>query len=231
MLVAAVLVFLSRPVFQSRAVVEIGVLAEVGVLENVPHVITRLREKYGLDGSLGTGPFPRLGSVGTSGENIIVLTAQGRTAASAHEFLSRVAAELLDRHREIYDAGRSKLEARLEGFDASIAAIEHQLQALDSSLQNLTDNAQATVVAIERGQLLFALPRIRGEREEIAMSLSPFKAYPSRFINEATLPANPVAPKPVAYFVFAAFFGVLLAGFLVVVVEAIAKARIDLRRD
>lgn len=230
-LVAAVLVIFSRPIYQSRAVIEIGVLDEIGVLENTPHVMTRLKEKYGLDGSLGTGSFPRLGSVATAGENIIVLTAQGRTAASAQEFLSHVTADLLDRHRKIYDAGRSRLEARLEAFDASIATIERQLGALDSSRQNLADNAQAAVVAIERGQLLLALSRIREAREEIAVSLSPVKAYPSRFINETTLPVTPVAPKPLAYFAFAMFLGVLLAGFIVLVVEAISKARRDLRQD
>ena len=226
---AGALVSLSPRVYKSRAVFEIGKLADIGKVESADKVIATLKEQYGHDGNLGEGPMPRLSSLLQANENMIVLVAQAYAPEAARAYLSHVTAQLISDHQKLYDAAREKIERRLREYDVAIAEIKRQLKDLEESRQNSTDAAQATVVAVERAQLLSALPKIQDEREKVAVSLNSIATYPSRLISDATLSKKPVAPKPVAYFVFASVFGLLLAGFLVVVAEAISKARVDPR--
>lgn len=215
---AVAFIALTKPVYESRAVLEIGKIAGSGsiLLEDPTVVVRWLREEYRLDDRDRSSEYPRLDSVEhqtKSGQNIIVLRARDFSTDGAQSFVAGVARRAMERHRILFEEARNVQELRLRDLEEDIGELQAQAKLLENLTKRLHDGAQAAVVAVERGNLLGTLARLRSERMTLVLSLSAVQSYPSRLIAEPISVEKPIKPRPALYLamgiVFGVFFGVL----------------------
>lgn len=221
------------PVYESRAVLEIGKVAWSGldsirVIEDPLVVLQRLKEEHRIDDPSHRAYMPRLESVGHprgSAQNLLVLKIRGHSPTEARDFVLKIAAPLLERHRSAYEEVRGATETRLHNLDAEIKSLEMQVSSLGRMVRNLEDSSQAAILAIERGTLLNMLATLKAQRSNLLLALSESQSYPTRLLGEPTNGERAVRPKPILYISVAVFVGVALGIFAALIAEFVSRVR------
>lgn len=232
LLLAVTLSFLIDPIYESRVVLEVGKVAGPSrdvsqAIEDPVVVVQRLREDHGFESRAQRKDPPYLESVGhprNSGQSLIALTAHGRTPEEAQAFLAGITRPLLERHHELYVQSRSAKETQIEELEREIKTIEAQASTLASIAKNL-DPGPGTVAVLERGNLLSTLAGLRAQRLDLVLSLAPVGSYPTRLIQEPTLPKEPIRPDPALYLSLGVALGLVLGIAVALIAESVSRAR------
>ena len=218
----------SQPVYQSRAVLGIG---QVGSLESPQLVVQRIREEYRVkDDSEGPRNLPILTEVKVMDKSLangVEFIVQAHSAEEAQLFLGKIVSKIMDRHKQLFDMGRSEQQKQFESLQKHRDAIERGLIAIRERISALGkgDAALVGLLTLEQDRLLQQLPQVEQQIVALRLAMSELQSTPTFLLREPTLPIKPIKPKPALYLSLAMVLGLILGVFGAFFAEFLDKVR------
>lgn len=231
LLIALAYFALSAPVFESRASIRIGKIFQINgrlsAVEEIDTLAFQLIAQYGSDrNDDGQWRMPYLKQATKApGQEILRLVAVGQSPGQAKEFLQQVMAELMERHEEIHSKAMEPLRSGLKTLEQQMARLTAQTAELGKLSDRLKESnaAQASLVAIERGQLLAKLTQL--ERDYVGQQQIIARPYssPSEIVSAPRATADPVGPGISVAIAIGVAAGLVLGAIVVLLQESLAK--------
>ena len=221
-------ILITKPIYQSRAVLGIG---QVGSLESPQLIVQRLREEYRVkDDSEGPRKLPILTEVKVMDKSLangVEFIVQAHSAAEAQLFLGKIVSKIMDRHKKLFDMGRSEQEKQFESLLRHRDAIERGLVAIRDRISALGkgDASLAGLLTLEQDRLLQQLPQVEQQIVALRLAMSELQSTPTFLLREPTLPIKPIKPKPALYLSLAMVLGLILGVFGAFFAEFLDKVR------
>lgn len=231
LLIALAYFALSPLVFESRASIRIGKIFQINgrlsAVEEIDTLAFQLIAQYGSDRNEdGQWRMPYLKQATKApGQEILRLVAVGQSPRQAKDFLQQVVTELMGRHEEIHSKAMEPLRSGLKTLEQQITLLTAQIAELGKLSDRLKESnaAQASLVAIERGQLLAKLTQLErdyvGQQQMIARPHS----SPSEIVSAARAAADPVGPGISVAIAIGVVLGLMLGAIVVLLQELLAK--------
>jgi hypothetical protein len=221
---------LTVPVYQASAKVRIGQIGGAGPFEAPDVLASRLLAEFGEDVATGVKrPYPTLTRVGPSraGSSVVELVAVGYKPDDPARLLQRVTADLLGRHREIFERNSNAVSERIHSLETQRGGLHSAYQTSTKLLERFKpdDAAPPLIVAIERGRMAAAIAQLDKEKLALEQSSLPPSTAPSELLGQITAPAKPIQPKKTIIVVLSLLIGALLGTMGAFLAEFFAKAR------
>lgn len=218
-LVAITYIALTAPIYRSHASVEVGKVHEFGLIEDPDTLVVQLADQYG-QGSGNTAretAYLRQVTKVPGKNDLLKLEAVGSSPEQARDFLAQIVTMLLRRHEQLYANALHPLRQRLTAIESQIVLLTTQAKDLGRLIERSKESqpVQASVVAIERGNIYRALSELERDRVVLQQRTSPPYSNPSRVIAQVTLERNPAAPRKTSAAVLGIMVG-LVFGLLAV---------------
>lgn len=220
------------PTYESRATIQIGKVRDGGLLEDPESLVLQLVDEYGTPPEEGR-PYLRQ-AIKIAGQSpILRLVAAGGTPDETKDFLADVVRRLVERHEEIYQGAMEPVRQRLVTLDGHVALLTAQVAEFHRLIARLQNSypAQASLVAIERGELYAKLSDL--ERDRVVLQQLTTKPYssPSEVIAGGDFSASPNAPRMLVWLVMGIIFGLMLGLFAVFFREFVARVQLAIKSD
>lgn len=218
LIVAGILVYLTKPVYESRAVLLLG---EPFAQETPQLLVLRLTENYKHD------MLPALhdASIPKQVLNSIELTARGHTPEEAKHFLDSVVGEVISERKRLFDLNQAEQQKRLEALQAMREQIEHNAstyqQGISAALKK--DPVLSTLLLMQRISSSKILLDIQDEESKLVLQMSDLGSNTSKILSPPSQPQSPVKPNIKAYLIIAAILGLLLGVFLAFMIDSFSK--------
>jgi len=223
----------ATPVYESRASIEIGKVPALGlnapVLIEDPGVLSvELIDEFGpkyVNGIVRT-PYLEKKEVKVR-NNILDLVAVGHSSDEPRDFLTQIAAKILQRHQQSYASAIDPLRQRFSAIDRQIGILTTQMKELGELIVRLKESnpVQASLVAIERGHLYANLDQLERDRVVLQQQTTTPYVTPTRVIARPELPERPVSPRRVVALATGIALGLLLGLLAIFFKEFFASVR------
>lgn len=228
LLLIGVWVLVTNPIYESRAVLGVG---QVGSLESPQLVVQRAREEYRVkDDSEGPRKLPILSEVRVMDKSLsngVEFIVQAHSAEEAQQFLGKIVSKIMERHKKLFEMGRSEQQKQLESLHRHRDAIERGAVAIRERIAALSkgDASLAGLLTLEQDRLLQQLPQVEQQIVALRLAMSELQTTPTFLLREPTLPVRPIQPKPALYLALATVLGLMLGVFAAFFAEFLAKSR------
>lgn len=245
LLTAGFFVYFTPRTYESRAVLQIGrvtQMAQIGQVVQMAQIeppatfVKRVMVQHGADnGGTESGKadsFIQAAFV-EKDTNLVSIVARGPSPDAAQEYLTQVIGKLIDDHKNLFDGVRNELQNSLHimqvrghGINQAIATNEKEMGILvrQPSGANTITTMGAYLIASERSKLLEQRLLVEQKQTELRMAMSELQSSPTTLLKTPTLPADPVKPRPLLYFLLASGIGLAMGIFITYVMEFARRA-------
>lgn len=221
---------LMAPVYESRVRIQIGQVAGAGPIEAPEVLATRLLARYGksaADGIVRSRPFLTHASAQRGTAAVVELVAEGDRPDDPAQLLKTIFEETERFHGVTYSRSVQGLTDQLRLVDERRVAWKKQIDDASEALDSLKsrDPVQATLIMVERGQMLASLTALEEQRPKLIQILSAPQTQPTRLLGEIVPPRRPAYPRIVPVMVLATIAGLLGGALFAFALEFAAIAR------
>jgi LPS O-antigen subunit length determinant protein (WzzB/FepE family) len=118
------------------------------------------------------------------------------------------------------------MQVRGHGINQAIATNEKEMGILarQSTGANTVTTMGAYLITSERSKLLEQRLLVEQKQTELRMAMSELQSSPTTLLKTPTLPADPVKPRPLLYFLLASGIGLAMGIFIAYVMEFARRA-------
>lgn len=220
-LVAVTYLMLAVPLYESHVTIQIGQIHEFGPIEDVETLTAKLMEQYGRPPAGRGGPGLYLKQAGRSGRqnNLLTLTATGRSPEQARNFAEQVGGGLVQRHEQVYRQVIDPLRRELAAVDAQMEHLRRQAGEFDHLVSRLKSMqpVQASVAAIERNRIYVQMSELERDRILLQQTIGEPYSRPTQVVVPAELPGTQASPRGAVVMVIGIGAGMALGLFAVFV--------------
>jgi|GEM_PF-2777823 len=203
------------------------------LLEPVEVLAQRVREEYAPGSPLATeyGAYLSGTSFDKDADELLVMTARAGSAAEAEQFLSAVAAEVIDRHANLFAPRRQVLDERIAALQSRMSALDGELAALAASQDSTAaaDPSQAVLQKVARSALLEQRHALEQEEVRLKLEVLDLQVQPTQLITKPQANPQPVAPSPIFTGIVSTVVGLFLGGVAALAWEFLSRVRERLR--
>jgi LPS O-antigen subunit length determinant protein (WzzB/FepE family) len=221
--------FLRSPTYISQAMLEIGRMPlDSGKrrLEDPRALTVRLGAKYRIGQRTGGGGAHLVSAQSElDAKHIVVLKTAGPTAEGANQMLSQVVSELLQEHRQRYEALRGDQQQFLAELRAHGADLQAQSEQIARASRAGASSAWAEAVPLILGQIAAAQASLLDAEHTLRLALSDAVSFPTQVIAAPTLPDRPAGPHPQVYAVLGLVLGVGLSFPAALAADSLGRTR------
>lgn len=245
LLTAGFFVYFTPRTYESRAVLQIGrvtQMAQIGQVVQMTQIeppatfVKRVMVQHGADnGGTESGNADSFiqAAFAEKDTNLVSIVARGPSPDAVQEYLTRVIGKLIDDHKNLFDGVRNELQNSLHimqvrghGINQAIATNEKEMGILvrQPTGANTITTMGAYLIASERSKLLEQRLLVEQKQTELRMAMSELQSSPTTLLKTPTLPADPVKPRPLLYFLLASGIGLAMGIFIAYVMEFARRA-------
>lgn len=228
-LIACVVYLLTAPtVFESRGVLRLGRSAGEPIM-SIRTLSLWLKDDYGLN--TRNRPLPFLANVKQEGDDALILTAEGRTADEAYQFLSGVVQRIEHEQSRTYQRMRQVLEKELGALDGRIDALDKLIKEMSSEASKAGGQTVTAAVMLQYGSLQNTLVSLLETRIKLQRELVSLNTYPTHVLRKPDIPASPSKPSVVLAVAYATLLGGIVSLLTVFTIEFGKKMRQQINRS
>lgn len=195
-LLALVIAVSTPQLFESRTVIQVGQLGPSRpLLESPEGTAERLREEHGVseEESVRHTPFLKNVRVDRQAKNFLTLTAIGKDAVEAHQFLQEVVDRLVAEHTEKLNGALHAVRLRLMLLREQIERSQSALKTMESRMQDATKKgitSEAVILSVEKGRVLEHISKLEQQKVSAEAEILEIRAAPTRLVVGPTLPTG-----------------------------------------
>lgn len=245
LLIVGFFVYFTPRTYESRAVLQIGrvtQMAQIGQVVQMAQIeppatfVKRVMVQHGAEnGGAESGKadsFIQAAFV-EKDTNLVAIVARGPSPDAVQEYLTQVIGKLIDDHKNLFDGVRNELQNSLHimqvrghGINQAIATNEKEMGILarQPTGANTITTIGAYLITSERSKLLEQRLLVEQKQTELRMAMSELQSSPTTLLKTPTLPADPVKPRPLLYFLLASGIGLAMGIFIAYVMEFARRA-------
>lgn len=197
-LVAVTYLMLAPPLYESHATIQIGKIHEFGAIEDIDTLTAKLMEQYGrLPGRDDQEPYLKHAGKAARQNNLLTLTAVGRSPEQARDYAGQIVTALTRRHEQIYREVIDPIRRQLAITDAQTARMRKQAGEMDDLVARLraVQPVQASLAAIERSRLSVQISDLERDRISLQQTIGEPYSSPTRVITQPDLAQEQAAPR------------------------------------
>lgn len=228
-LTGAVYAWVKPPTYELSARLYVGKIAGGEFLEAPAVLSSRLAAKYGeevADGVRRQRPFLRA-AVARAIPGAVDITVEADLPEEAVAFLERVASEIKRRHDDAFQRNLNAMLARIDAISLQESSLKKQFDEISELIEQLkrTNPIQASLLALERGQITAQLTEIGSERPELIRKSTPPESERTEVPASVVPPVSPAPPGKSVILVLFVLAGLGFGIFTALAAEAIGVSR------